>query len=217
MDDKPESATALDPADRFAALADEIRGLSQDVSDSLFKVLTELRKSNPGNVYVASKRYIERFGFLLTDGGCLGISDRFVEGEGDAYLFSPADIVIHMMPDKLETGDILLAFGLNKGGIWTYHCRLLRFDPRGSIEIQDLADEKTYWIAPDRILGKLAVVIRFGTPEWHSLIGQLITPSRLADSLSKHVKRLEEGGPPDRSRRQDELRRRLAVLTSSTR
>ena len=215
MEQTSEAGQSVIAADRYAVLADEIRSLSQDVTDSLLMVLMELRKSNPNNVYVASKKFLDQNGFLLLDEGHLGIADRFILGENDEYLVCPGDVVIYTTPRKFKTDDVLLAFYFDKNSAFgLYHCRVLGFDTRGGVEIRDF-DSKTYWIASERILGKLAKVIHFGDPEWHELIGQMVDEKFLVGRLAKYTKRQEEEkGPPDRSRRLDELNRRIAILTA---
>jgi hypothetical protein len=202
------------PADRYAVIADEMRGLSQDVGDSLLKVLLELRKSNSGEVYAVSKKYLEDYGFLMPDEGFVGVADRFVRGRNDEFHVCPGDVVIYAMPYTLKTDDVLLSFFLRKGSIGLYHCRLLGFNPRGSLEVYDLVDEKTHWISSKNVFGKLMKAITFGDPEWHELIGQMVTRKHLIDSMGKWIKQLEESHHPELPRRKRELERRLAILTS---
>jgi len=215
MEQKSDADQSVSPADRYAVIADEIRALSENVCDSLSKVLLELRKSNGGDVYVASKKYLEEYGFLMPDEGFVGVADRFVKGKNDEYQISPGDVAIYAMPYRVKTDDVVLAFFLSKGSVGFYHCRIVGFDPRGSLEVYDLVDEKTYWVSPKYVFGKLAKVVYFGDPEWHALIGQLISTKHLADNMSKWVKRLEDSGAPDKSRQQVELERRLAILASN--
>ena len=202
-------------ADRYAIIADEIRGLSQDVTGSLLNVLSELAKSNPGSAYIAAKRHVERHGFLLLDEGYVGVSDGFVLGANEEYLMCPGDIVVYAMITKLATGDTLLAFYFSKSGsVGLYHCAVLSFNPKGGVEVRDAGDGKIYWVSPERILGKIAKVVHFGDAEWHELIGHLMSKKHLVESLTKHSKRVEESGHPDKSKRNDELKRRLAILTA---
>lgn len=213
MERKSDADQPVNPVDRYAAIADEIRSLSQNVVNSLSKVLFELKKSNLGEVYVASKKYLESNGFMLPDGGFIGVADRFVRGRNDEFQVCPADVVIYVMPYTLKTDDVVLTFYLNKGSVGFYHCRVLSFDPRGSIEVYDLVDEKTRWISPKYIFGRLVKVVHFADPEWHELIGQMMTKKQLVDKVPKWIKWLEEDDLPDKMRRRDELERRFALLT----
>ncbi len=185
------------------------------MTKSLLNVLSELAKSNPGSVYIAAKRHVERYGFLLLDEGYVGIADGFVLGANEEYLMCPGDIVVYAMMPKLATGDTLLGFYFSKSGsVGLYHCTVLSFDPRGGVEVRDASDGKIYWVSPERILGKIAKVVHFGEAEWHELISHLMSKEQLVESLTKHLKRVEESERPDKSKRNDELKRRLAILTA---
>ncbi|MDG6921547.1 MAG: hypothetical protein JRN59_08465 [Nitrososphaerota archaeon] len=200
--------------DRYASVADEIRGLSQDVTRSLLAVLLELAKSHPGSVYIAAKKHAEKHGFLLLDEGYVGVSDKFVVGENDEYLLCPGDVAIYVMTTRLKTGDVLVVFYYSKELVRFYHGVVSSFDPGGSVEVRDPCSGKLYWEPPERILGKLAKIVQFGSREWHELIGQLVSKKYLMDILINDSKRLEEGDLSDKLKRIAELKRRLTILAA---
>ncbi len=217
MKQKPDAGQPASRGDEYAAIADEIRSLDKEVADSILKVLLELTKSNPGSVYVASKKYIEQKGLYLSDYGCFGILDRFLPGATGSCVACPGDIVLYAQAYKVRTDDVILLFYVDrKGFIRTYHARVLNFDPRGGIEVKDLGDSETYWVSQGRILGKLVRVISFGDPEWHDLIGQIVDRELLRKRLSESLKWIEQNEVPEKSERLAEMKRRLTILTAGS-
>ena len=184
--------------------------------DSLLKVMLELRKSNEGSVYAAAKKYVEQHGLFLADYGFFGILDRFIPETLDNYVGCPADIVVYVEGTKLRTNDLLVLFYLDgKGLIRTYHARVLSFYPGGRLEVKAVNDGKVYWVSKNEILGKLTKVFHFGEPEWFELVDQIIDKKLLQERLVKILETTERNEMPEKARRLDELKRRLAVLASA--
>lgn len=207
---EPEKAK---PGDQYAVVADEIRALGDDVTESLTKVMLELSKSKPGNVYIAAKKYVDQKGLSLCDFGSVGILGSFLLGRGGVYLGRPGDVVFYVMSDKARTDDILLLHYIDKKGYARlYHARASNFNLKGGVEVQELGDSRTYWISQRKILGKVVEVVEFGSPEWHDLIGQMVDREFLSKQLRGHLKWIEENSFDDKLERLAELRRRMSSL-----
>jgi hypothetical protein len=212
MESKPEPEQTR-PGDSFAVVADEIRGLGDDVGESMLKVLLELGKSNPGSTYVAAKKYVDQKGMSLCDFGNIGILGTFLQGQRGTYVGCPGDVVFYAQADRKKTDDILLVYYIDKKGFARlYHARALSFDSKGDIEVKELGGTKTYWVSRQKILGKLVGVVNFGAPDWHDLIGQIVDKEFLSKRLNEHFKWIEENYFEDKSERLAELKRRLRQL-----
>ena len=211
MESKPEPEEVNKPGDAYAVVADEIRGLGEDVGESMLKVLLELGKSNPGSVYVAAKKYMDQKGASLCDLGNIGILGVFLPGQGGTYVGCPGDVVFYVQADRTKTDDILLVCYIDKKGFARlYHVRALNFDSMGDIEVKELGDSRTYWISRRKVLGKLVDVVNFGGPDWHGLIGEIVGRKFLSKRLHEHLKWTEESNLEDKSERLAELKRRIA-------
>lgn len=215
LEQKPEVEKPISAADRYADIADEIRGLDEDTTESLMNVMLELKKSNPGSVYVASKRYLDQKGLSVCDFGNIGILERFLPGSNGCFIGCPGDLIFYVQADRTRTDDILLLHYFDqKGFVRLYHARVLSFDLNGGIEVQDLGETKTRWVSRRKILGKFVGVISFGEPAWHDLIGRIVDRQFLTNRLKENLKWTESNNFQDKPERITELKRRIALLAS---
>jgi hypothetical protein len=199
-------------------VADEIRGLGNDVTESTLRVLLELSKSNPGSAYVAAKKYVDQKGMSLCDFGNIGILGTFLPGQGGSYIGCPGDIIFYVQADKTKTDDVLLVYYIDKKGLARlYHARALNFDSKGDVQVKELGDSRTYWISHRRVLGKIFSIVGFGGPDWHELIGQIVDREFLSKRLNAHFKWIKENYFEDKSERLTELKRRMAHLAVESR
>ena len=104
------SRSSISP-DKFASIADEIRTLvPNNVSEALLRVMGELRRSNPGSVYLASRKYLNIAGKKAADYGFVGLIWEWVRGTGDEYAATPFDVGLYLRPAKVQTGDVILTY-----------------------------------------------------------------------------------------------------------
>ena len=126
----------------------------------------------------------------------------------------PGDIVLYMVPESPQPGDVVqISFtDKNEVSVYVIHGRVIGCNEDRSIQVADTSTGEDYKVVDWNILGKLVKVIPFGSAEWQELFPASGVPNDwLATSIEENISSLQESDLPGKDEAIAELKRRLEI------
>ncbi|NLA99876.1 MAG: hypothetical protein GX837_02765 [Methanomicrobiales archaeon] len=195
----------------YEDLARRVLDRPESIPSAIHNLLLKLAETHPGAVYwVIRKFYQEYLRLYVSDTGYIGIADRYEPG-----LMYPGDIVIYMIPESPQPGDIVqISFtDRNEVSVYVIHARIIQCNDDRSIQVEDTSTGEDYQVVEWNILGKLARVIPFGSEEWQELFTASGVPvGWVATSVEENIRTLQDLDVSRRDEAIAELKRRLGDL-----
>ena len=172
----------------------------------MMRIIVELQKTHAPHCYMTCKKWLEMYGFHLTDLGHVGISDKFYFDK-----ITPCDIVVYGTSQKVKTDDIILyAHFLNEHNLSFIHLKMKRMSADGTVDAE--SDIQKHLTVPrNNIIGKVLRVIPFNDPEWHEIVMEMVNIPWLEDKLHKAIKHYSNPKHSDMEK-VNEINRRLQIL-----
>lgn len=195
----------------YERLAREVLERPESIPSAIHNLLLKLAETHPGAVYwIVRKFYQEYLRLYVSDTGYIGIADRY-----EPDLMYPGDIVLYMVPESPEEGDVVqISFtDKNEVSVYVIHGRVIGCNEDRSIQVADTSTGEDYRVVDWNILGKLVKVIPFGSDEWQELFPASGVPNEwLATSVEENISSLQESDVAGKDEAIAELKRRLEVL-----
>jgi hypothetical protein len=195
----------------YERLAREVLDRPESIPSAIHNLLLKLSETHPGAVYWIVRKFCQEYLRLyVADTGYIGIADRY-----EPDLMYPGDMVIYMVPETPQKGDVVQITFTDKSEVSVYviHGRVIRWNRDRSIEIEDTSTGETYRVVEWNILGKVVKVIPFGSDEWEYLFSVSGVPKEwIATSVEKNITSLQESDLPGKDAALSELKTRLAKV-----
>jgi hypothetical protein len=195
----------------YERLAREVLERPESIPSAIHNLLLKLAETHPGAVYwIVRKFYQEYLRLYVSDTGYIGIADRY-----EPDLMYPGDIVLYMVPESPQPGDVVQISFTDKDEVSVYviHGRVIGCNEDRSIQVADTSTGEEYRIVDWNILGKLVKVIPFGSDEWQELFPVSGVPNEwLATSVEENIGSLQESDIPGKDEAIAELKSRLKNL-----
>jgi len=194
----------------YERLAREVLERPESIPSAIHNLLLKLAETHPGAVYwIVRKFYQEYLRLYVSDTGYIGIADRY-----ETDLMYPGDIVLYMVPESPQPGDVVqISFtDKNEVSVYVIHGRVIGCNEDRSIQVADTSTGEDYKVVDWNILGKLVKVIPFGSDEWQELFPASGVPNDwLATSIEENISSLQESDLPGKDEAIAELKRRLEI------
>ncbi|HOI57921.1 MULTISPECIES: hypothetical protein [unclassified Methanoculleus] len=194
----------------YERLAREVLERPESIPSAIHNLLLKLAETHPGAVYwIVRKFYQEYLRLYVSDTGYIGIADRY-----EPDLMYPGDIVLYMVPESPQPGDVVqISFtDKNEVSVYVIHGRVIGCNEDRSIQVADTSTGEDYKVVDWNILGKLVKVIPFGSDEWQELFPASGVPNDwLATSIEENISSLQESDLPGKDEAIAELKRRLEI------
>ena len=195
----------------YERLAREVLDRPESIPSAIHNLLLKLAETHPGAVYwIIRKFYQEYLRLYVSDTGYIGIADRY-----EPDLMYPGDIVLYMVPESPQPGDVVQITFTDKDEVSVYviHGRVVRCNEDRTIQVEDTGTGEAYRIAEWNILGKLVKVIPFGSDAWRELFTASGVPKEwLAASVEENIRSVRDSDVPGKDAVIAELKSRLADL-----
>jgi len=195
----------------YERLAREVLERPESIPSAIHNLLLKLAETHPGAVYwIVRKFYQEYLRLYVSDTGYIGIADRY-----EPDLMYPGDIVLYMVPESPQPGDVVQISFTDKDEVSVYviHGRVIGCNEDRSIQVADTSTGEEYKVVDWNILGKLVKVIPFGSDEWQELFSVSSVPNEwLTTSIEENIGSLQESDVPGKDEAIAELKRRLKNL-----
>ncbi|WP_292519792.1 hypothetical protein [Methanoculleus sp.] len=206
-------ATQIDTGvvEAYDRLAREVLNRPESIPSAIHNLLLKLAETHPGAVYwIVRKFYQEYLRLYVSDTGYIGIADRY-----EPDLMYPGDIVLYMVPESPQPGDVVqISFtDKNEVSVYVIHGRIMKCNEDRSFQVADTSTGEDYKVVDWNILGKLVQVIPFGTDEWQELFGASGVPKEwIATSVEENINSIQKTDVPGKDEAIAELKSRLANL-----
>lgn len=195
----------------YERLAREVLERPESIPSAIHNLLLKLAETHPGAVYwITRKFYQEYLRLYVSDTGYIGIADRY-----EPDLMYPGDIVLYMMPESPQAGDVVQISFTDRGEVSVYviHGRVIGCNDDRSVEVADTSTGEEYRVVDWNILGKLVRVIPFGSSEWQELFTASGVPKEwVATSVEENIRSVQDSDVAGKDETIAELKRRLKDL-----
>ncbi|WP_332449659.1 hypothetical protein [Methanoculleus sp.] len=195
----------------YERLAREVLERPESIPSAIHNLLLKLAETHPGAVYwIVRKFYQEYLRLYVSDTGYIGIADRY-----EPDLMYPGDIVLYMVPESPQPGDVVQISFTDKDEVSVYviHGRVIQCNDDRSIRVADTSTGEDYTVVDWNILGKLVKVIPFGSDEWQELFPASGVPNEwLATSIEENIRSVQDSDVAGKDDAIAELKRRLEVV-----
>lgn len=195
----------------YERLAREVLERPESIPSAIHNLLLKLAETHPGAVYwITRKFYQEYLRLYVSDTGYIGIADRY-----EPDLMYPGDIVLYMMPESPQTGDVVQISFTDRGEVSVYviHGRVIGCSDDRSVQVADTSTGEEYRVVDWNILGKLVRVIPFGSSEWQELFTASGVPKEwVATSVEENIRSVQDSDVAGKDEAIAELKRRLKDL-----
>ena len=195
----------------YERLAREVLDRPESIPSAIHNLLLKLAETHPGAVYwIIRKFYQEYLRLYVSDTGYIGIADRY-----EPDLMYPGDIVLYMVPESPQPGDVVQISFTDKDEVSVYviHGRVIQCNDDRSIQVADTSTGEDYKVVDWNILGKLVKVIPFGSAEWQELFPASSIPNEwLTTSIEENIRSVQDSDVAGKDKAIAELKRRLEVL-----
>jgi hypothetical protein len=183
----------------------------ESIPSAIHNLLLKLAETHPGAVYwIIRKFYQEYLRLYVSDTGYIGIADRY-----EPDLMYPGDIVLYMVPESPQAGDVVQISFTDKGEVSVYviHGRVIGCNDDRSVQVADTSTGEEYRVVDWNILGKLVRVIPFGSSEWQELFTASGVPKGwVATSVEENIRSIQDSDIAGKDEAIAELKRRLKDL-----
>lgn len=195
----------------YERLAHEVLERPESIPSAIHNLLLKLAETHPGAVYwIIRKFYQEYLRLYVSDTGYIGIADRY-----EPDLMYPGDIVLYMVPESPQAGDVVQISFTDKGEVSVYviHGRVIGCNDDRSVQVADTSTGEEYRVVDWNILGKLVRVIPFGSSEWQELFTASGVPKGwVATSVEENIRSIQDSDIAGKDEAIAELKRRLKDL-----
>ncbi|MCT8338029.1 hypothetical protein FKB36_11170 [Methanoculleus sp. Afa-1] len=195
----------------YERLAHEVLERPESIPSAIHNLLLKLAETHPGAVYwIIRKFYQEYLRLYVSDTGYIGIADRY-----EPDLMYPGDIVLYMVPESPQAGDVVQISFTDKGEVSVYviHGRVIGCNDDRSVQVADTSTGEEYRVVDWNILGKLVRVIPFGSSEWQELFTASGVPKGwVATSVEENIRSIQDSDVAGKDEAITELKRRLKDL-----
>ncbi|MDN7012234.1 hypothetical protein FGW20_04100 [Methanoculleus sp. FWC-SCC3] len=195
----------------YERLARQVLDRPESIPSSIHNLLLKLAETHPGAVYwIVRKFYQEYLRLYVSDTGYIGIADRY-----EPELMYPGDIVLYMVPESPQPGDVVQISFTDKDDVSVYviHARVVGCNDDRSVQVADTSTGEEYRVVDWNILGKLVRVIPFGSGEWQELFAASGVPKEwMATSVEENIRSVQDSDVSGKDEAITELKRRLADL-----
>mgnify|MGYP001009835874 FL=1 len=195
----------------YENLARQVLERPESIPSAIHNLLLKLAETHPGAVYwIVRKFYQEYLRLYVSDTGYIGIADRY-----EPDLMYPGDIILYMVPESPQPGDVVQISFTDKGEVSVYviHGRVVACNDDRSVQVADTSTGEEYRVVDWNILGKLVRVIPFGSSEWQELFTASGVPKGwVATSLEENIRSIQDSDVAGKDEAITELKRRLKDL-----
>ncbi len=195
----------------YENLARQVLERPESIPSAIHNLLLKLAETHPGAVYwIVRKFYQEYLRLYVSDTGYIGIADRY-----EPDLMYPGDIILYMVPESPQPGDVVQISFTDKGEVSVYviHGRVIRCNDDRSVQVADTSTGEEYRVVDWNILGKLVRVIPLGSSEWQELFTASGVPKGwVATSVEENIRSIQDSDVAGKDEAITELKRRLKDL-----
>ncbi len=195
----------------YENLARQVLERPESIPSAIHNLLLKLSETHPGAVYwIVRKFYQEYLRLYVSDTGYIGIADRY-----EPDLMYPGDIILYMVPESPQPGDVVQISFTDKGEVSVYviHGRVIRCNDDRSVQVADTSTGEEYRVVDWNILGKLVRVIPLGSSDWQELFAASGVPKEwVATSVEENIRSIQDSDVAGKDEAITELKRRLKGL-----